>query len=128
MYRFHLYWDTRHLPPGGFFDVRGIKILVAVSVFGEEIYQAPKTWAEKAYAKLINYNSFSKGIHFAAWDQRICLLSKCVRFQIVAIVKGRSACGSAILVSPARHLHRCSRSLTRVLLGGFRAENLTTDR
>jgi len=46
MYRFHLYWDTRHRPPGGFFDVSGIKILVAVSVFGEEIYQAPKTWAD----------------------------------------------------------------------------------
>jgi len=45
-----LYWDTAHnLPPGGFFDVRGIKIPVAVSAFGEEIYQAPKSWAEKAY-------------------------------------------------------------------------------
>ena len=66
-----LYWDTRHtLPPGGgFFDVRGIQIPVAVSAFAEEIYQAPKSWAEKAYAKLIFYNKHDKGTHFAAWEQ-----------------------------------------------------------
>jgi pimeloyl-ACP methyl ester carboxylesterase len=60
----------RHnLPAGGFFDVRGVKIPVAVSAFAEEIYQAPKSWAEKAYPKLIHYNRFSKGTHFAAWEQ-----------------------------------------------------------
>jgi pimeloyl-ACP methyl ester carboxylesterase len=66
-----LYWDTRHtLPPGGgFFDVRGIQLPVAVSAFAEEIYQAPRSWAEKAYPKLIHYNSFPKGTHFAAWEQ-----------------------------------------------------------
>src|SRR5262245_31076780 len=66
-----LYWDTRHtLPPGGgFFDVRGVKLPVAVSAFAEEIYQAPKSWAEKAYVKLIHYNRFPKGTHFAAWEQ-----------------------------------------------------------
>jgi pimeloyl-ACP methyl ester carboxylesterase len=65
-----LYWDARHnLPPGGFFDVRGIKIPVAVSAFAEEIYQAPKSWAEKAYPRLIFYNKHDKGTHFAAWEQ-----------------------------------------------------------
>ena len=66
-----LYWDTRHtLPPGGgFFDVRGIQIPVAVSAFAKEIYQAPKSWAEKAYAKLIFFNKHDKGTHFAAWEQ-----------------------------------------------------------
>jgi hypothetical protein len=65
-----LYWDARHnLPPGGFFDVRGIKIPVAVSAFAEEIYQAPRSWAEKAYPKLIFYNKHDKGTHFAAWEQ-----------------------------------------------------------
>jgi pimeloyl-ACP methyl ester carboxylesterase len=65
-----LYWDTRHnLPAGGFFDVRGIKIPVAVSAFADEIYQAPKSWAEKAYPKLIHYNRLPKGTHFAAWEQ-----------------------------------------------------------
>ena len=66
-----LYWDTRHtLPPGGgFFDVRGVKLPVAVSAFAEEIYQAPKSWAEKAYPKLIFYKAHEKGTHFAAWEQ-----------------------------------------------------------
>ena len=65
-----LYWDTQHnLPAGGFFDVRGVKIPVAVSAFAEEIYAAPKSWAEKAYPKLIHYNKFDKGTHFAAWEQ-----------------------------------------------------------
>src|SRR3954454_5484651 len=41
-----LYWGTSHnLPPGGFFDARGVKLPVAVSAFAEEIYQAPQTWA-----------------------------------------------------------------------------------
>jgi hypothetical protein len=58
------------LPPGGgFFDVRGIKMPVAVSAFAEEIYQAPKSWAEKAYPKLIYYKAHEKGTHFAAWEQ-----------------------------------------------------------
>ncbi|HEY6118875.1 MAG TPA: alpha/beta fold hydrolase [Pyrinomonadaceae bacterium] len=65
-----LYWDTQHnLPPGGFFDARGVKLPVAVSAFAEEIYQAPKSWAEKAYPKLIHYNRLPKGTHFAAWEQ-----------------------------------------------------------
>jgi pimeloyl-ACP methyl ester carboxylesterase len=64
-----LYWDTRHNLTGGFFDARGVKIPVAVSTFAEEIYQAPKSWAEKAYPKLIHYNSFPNGPHFAAWEQ-----------------------------------------------------------
>ena len=48
---------------------RGIKIPVAVSAFPDEIYQAPKSWAEKAYPKLIHYNRLPKGAHFAAWEQ-----------------------------------------------------------
>jgi pimeloyl-ACP methyl ester carboxylesterase len=65
-----LYWDTtNNLPPGGFFDVRGIKIPVAVSAFPDEIYAAPRSWAEQAYPKLIHYNKLEKGGHFAAWEQ-----------------------------------------------------------
>jgi hypothetical protein len=65
-----LYWDTTHnLPAGGFFDARGVKLSVGVSAFAEEIYQAPKSWAERAYVKLIHYNSHPKGTHFAAWEQ-----------------------------------------------------------
>jgi pimeloyl-ACP methyl ester carboxylesterase len=64
-----LYWDTAQLNAGGFFDVRGVKIPVAVSAFPDEIYAAPKSWAEKAYPKLIHYNKLDKGTHFAAWEQ-----------------------------------------------------------
>jgi len=64
-----LYWDNAHCPSGGFFDPRGIKIPVAVSAFPDEIYQAPQSWAEKAYPKLIHYNRPPKGGHFAAWEQ-----------------------------------------------------------
>ena len=64
-----LYWDTAQLSGGGFFDVRGIKIPVAVSAFADEIYAAPRSWAEKAYPKLIHYNKLNKGGHFAAWEQ-----------------------------------------------------------
>jgi pimeloyl-ACP methyl ester carboxylesterase len=64
-----LYWDNAHFPSGGFFDPRGIKISVAVSAFPDEIYQAPRSWAEKAYPKLIHYGRPAKGGHFAAWEQ-----------------------------------------------------------
>jgi pimeloyl-ACP methyl ester carboxylesterase len=64
-----LYWDNAHNPTGGFFDPRGIKIPVAVSVFPDEIYAAPRSWAERAYPKLIHYNKLDKGGHFAAWEQ-----------------------------------------------------------
>lgn len=64
-----LYWDNAHHLTGGFFDVRGIKIPVAVTAYPDEIYTAPKNWAEKAYPKLIHYNKAPKGGHFAAWEQ-----------------------------------------------------------
>ncbi len=65
-----LYWDTSQLPGnGGFFDVRGIKIPVAVSAFPDEIYEAPRSWAERAYPKLLRYDKHDKGGHFAAWEQ-----------------------------------------------------------
>ena len=64
-----LYWDTRQLPSGGFFDVRGVKLPVAVSAFPDEIYAAPRSWAERAYPQLLHYNRLPKGTHFAAWEQ-----------------------------------------------------------
>ena len=65
-----LYWDTAQLNlKGGFFDVRGVKLPVAVSAFPDEIYQAPQSWAERAYPKLIYYNRPVRGGHFAAWEQ-----------------------------------------------------------
>jgi pimeloyl-ACP methyl ester carboxylesterase len=65
-----LYWDTTQTSTGGgFFDVRGVKLPVAVSVFPDEIYAAPRSWTEKAYPRLIHYNRLPKGGHFAAWEQ-----------------------------------------------------------
>ena len=52
-----------------FFGVKGVTIPVAVSVFPDELYHTPKSWAEKAYPNLIHYNQLPKGGHFAAWEQ-----------------------------------------------------------
>jgi len=67
-----LYWDTAQISTGGgFFDIRGVTIPVAVSAFPDEIYAAPRSWAERAYPKLIYYNKLDKGGHFAAWEQPV---------------------------------------------------------
>ena len=60
-----LYWESKL----AFFAPKGIQIPVAVSVYPDELYPAPRTWAEKAYPKLIHYNRLEKGGHFAAWEQ-----------------------------------------------------------
>ena len=52
----------------GYFNAKGVSIPVAVSVFPDELYPAPRSWAERAYPKLIHYNRLEKGGHFAAWD------------------------------------------------------------
>jgi pimeloyl-ACP methyl ester carboxylesterase len=65
-----LYWDTReNLPAGGFFDARGVTLPVGVSAFPDEIYQAPGSWVERAYPKLVYYSRPEKGGHFGAWEQ-----------------------------------------------------------
>ncbi len=69
-----LYWES-HL---AFFDVKGVEIPVGVTVFPDELYPAPRSWAEKAYPKLIHFNVVDRGGHFAAWEQPE-LLSKEVR-------------------------------------------------
>jgi pimeloyl-ACP methyl ester carboxylesterase len=60
-----LYWEYK----GGFFNVKGVSIPVAVSVFPSEQYQAPRSWAEQAYPNLIYFNEVAKGGHYAAWEQ-----------------------------------------------------------
>jgi pimeloyl-ACP methyl ester carboxylesterase len=61
-----LYWESKL----AFFDVKGVEIPVGVSVFPDELYPAPQSWAEKAYPKLIHFNNkFVEGGHFAAWEQ-----------------------------------------------------------
>ena len=63
-----LYWEAFENKVS-FFGVKGVSIPVAVSVFPDELYQAPRSWAERAYPKLIYYNKLDKGGHFAAWEQ-----------------------------------------------------------
>jgi pimeloyl-ACP methyl ester carboxylesterase len=60
-----LYWENK-LP---FFSVKGVSIPVAVSEFPDELYPTPRSWAERAYPRLIHYNKLDKGGHFAAWEQ-----------------------------------------------------------
>ncbi|HVI89200.1 MAG TPA: epoxide hydrolase [Dongiaceae bacterium] len=60
-----LYWENKL----AFFAPKHITIPVAVSVFPDELYAAPKSWAEQAFPNLIHYNRLEKGGHFAAWEQ-----------------------------------------------------------
>jgi pimeloyl-ACP methyl ester carboxylesterase len=70
-----LYWEYWGK---GYFNAKGVKIPVAVSVFPDELYPAPRSWAEQAYPKLVYYKRHEKGGHFAAWEQPQ-LLSEDVR-------------------------------------------------
>ena len=60
-----LYWENTL----GFFDVKGVTVPAAVSVFPRELYQAPRSWAEQAYPNLIYFNEVDEGNHFAAWQE-----------------------------------------------------------
>jgi pimeloyl-ACP methyl ester carboxylesterase len=61
-----LYWENK----ADFFDAKNISIPFAISVFPDELYQAPRSWAERAYPEnLIYYNRVDRGGHFAAWEQ-----------------------------------------------------------
>ncbi len=60
-----LYWENKL----GFFDIKGVSVPAAVSVFPRELYQAPRSWTERAYDNLIYFNEVDKGNHFAAWQE-----------------------------------------------------------
>jgi pimeloyl-ACP methyl ester carboxylesterase len=61
-----LYWENK----ADFFDAKDISIPFAISVFPDELYQAPRSWAERAYPdNLLHYNRLDRGGHFAAWEQ-----------------------------------------------------------
>src|SRR3954464_11380315 len=61
-----LYWEYWGK---GYFNVKGVAVPVAVSVFPDELFPAPKSWAQRAYPKLIFFNTHDKGGHFAACEQ-----------------------------------------------------------
>jgi pimeloyl-ACP methyl ester carboxylesterase len=60
-----LYWENK-LP---FLEPANVSIPVAMSAFPDELFQAPRSWVERAYPNLIHYNKLDKGGHFAAWEQ-----------------------------------------------------------
>jgi pimeloyl-ACP methyl ester carboxylesterase len=60
-----LYWESKY----GFFDFKNVDIPAAVTVFPKELYQAPRSWAERAYPKLMYFNEVDAGGHFAAWQE-----------------------------------------------------------
>jgi pimeloyl-ACP methyl ester carboxylesterase len=60
-----LYWENTL----GFFDIKGVTVPAAVSVFPRELYQAPRSWTEQAYPNLIYFNEVDAGDHFAAWQE-----------------------------------------------------------
>jgi pimeloyl-ACP methyl ester carboxylesterase len=64
-----LYWEWLYRDKGTYVSVKNVTVPVAVSVFPDEVYQAPRSWAEQAYPNLIHFNKVDKGGHFAAWEQ-----------------------------------------------------------
>ena len=67
-----LYWESKL----AFFAPKHVAIPVAVTAFPNELYQAPRSWTERAYPKLIHYNKVDKGGHFAAWEQPEILVTE----------------------------------------------------
>jgi pimeloyl-ACP methyl ester carboxylesterase len=81
-----LYWENTL----GFFDVKGVTVPAAVSVFPRELYQAPRSWTEQAYPNLIYFNEVDEGNHFAAWGQPDLFTSE-VRAGFRSLREGRSS-------------------------------------
>jgi pimeloyl-ACP methyl ester carboxylesterase len=81
-----LYWEYFGK---GYFNAKGVSIPVAVSVFPDELYPAPRSWTEQAYPKLIHFNKLDKGGHFAAWEQPQ-LFSEEVRASFKSLRNGKA--------------------------------------
>ncbi|HEY6746316.1 MAG TPA: epoxide hydrolase [Mycobacteriales bacterium] len=60
-----LYWENTL----GFFDVKGVTVPAAVTVFPNELYRAPRSWTERAYPNLVYFHEVDAGNHFAAWQE-----------------------------------------------------------
>jgi pimeloyl-ACP methyl ester carboxylesterase len=81
-----LYWEYK----GGFFNAKGVEIPVAVTVFPSEQYQAPRSWAERAYPNLIYFNEVDRGGHFAAWEEPQLFVDE-LRAAFKSLRQGRSS-------------------------------------
>ena len=81
-----LYWENKV----GFFDVKGVTVPTAVSIFPNEIYHAQRSWAERAYPNLIYFNEVDEGNHFAAWQEPELFTTE-VRAGFKSLRNGRSS-------------------------------------
>jgi pimeloyl-ACP methyl ester carboxylesterase len=81
-----LYWENKV----GFFDVKGVTVPAAVSIFPNELYHAPRAWAEQAYPNLIYFNEVDEGNHFAAWQEPELFTTE-VRAGFKSLRNGRSS-------------------------------------
>jgi pimeloyl-ACP methyl ester carboxylesterase len=81
-----LYWENTL----GFFDIKGVTVPAAVSVFPREMYQAPRSWAEQAYPNLIYFNEVGEGNHFAAWQEPDIFTTE-IRAAFRSLREGRSS-------------------------------------
>ena len=99
-----------------YFGAKGVSVPTAISVFPDEVYQAPRSWAEQAYPNLIHYNKVEKGDHFAAWEKPRAVLRRGSRRLPVAPVADR------VLVGTCPRSARLSGSTPShsALLGGAR--------
>jgi quercetin dioxygenase-like cupin family protein/pimeloyl-ACP methyl ester carboxylesterase len=66
-----IYWETsgQSVTIAAAQKTQDISLPVAITVFPGEVYQAPETWARRAYRNLIYFNEVDRGGHFAAWEQ-----------------------------------------------------------
>jgi pimeloyl-ACP methyl ester carboxylesterase len=66
-----IYWETagQSIVISAAQKTSEISLPVAISVFPDEVYRAPESWARKAYRNLVYFNEVEKGGHFAAWEQ-----------------------------------------------------------
>jgi pimeloyl-ACP methyl ester carboxylesterase len=67
---YRIYWENKY----AFLQPQGVTVPVVVSAFPDELYQAPKTWAQQGYPNMIYYKKHDKGGHFAAWEQPAALV------------------------------------------------------
>lgn len=65
-----IYWENRgrDLISAGAQQTDRITVPVAITVFPEEVYQPPRSWAERAFPNLIYFGKADRGGHFAAWE------------------------------------------------------------
>jgi pimeloyl-ACP methyl ester carboxylesterase len=66
-----LYWENRGASPTSATALKTaeISVPVGITVFPDDVYRPPETWARRAYPNLVYFNEVDKGGHFAAWEQ-----------------------------------------------------------